>query len=102
MDHLRGIIGTFEVSKSETVIIALKHGSIDVICDEGHESLSRSNSSPCFPRWVKPGEGPSQMDKHLRGECRPCLFLRARPTGVAKGMRVNIAISALQPRPARN
>lgn len=25
-----------QVSKSETVIIALKHGSIDVICDEGH------------------------------------------------------------------
>ena len=24
------------MSKNETVIIALKHGSIDVICDEGH------------------------------------------------------------------
>jgi hypothetical protein len=32
-------------------------------------------------RWVKPGEGPSQMDKHLRGECRPCLFFTRKAHG---------------------
>lgn len=94
MTQFQEVLGTFEVSSTESVTITLKHGSIDVIVHGQGPVLTRSASSPCLPGWVKPGEGPSkldqldqldQLDLHIRGECRPCLFFTRKADGCRKG-----------------
>eukprot|EP00435_Cladocopium_sp_Y103_P066942 s192_g29.t1 len=85
MAQTHEVLGTFEVSSTETVTITLKHGSIDVIVHGQGPALMRSASSPCLPGWVKPGEGPSKLDLHIRGECRPCLFFTRKADGCRKG-----------------
>eukprot|EP00435_Cladocopium_sp_Y103_P033721 s158_g8.t1 len=73
------------VSREETVTIALRNGSIDVILDSQGAAPVRSHSSPCLPRWVKPGDGPSKLERHLSGACRPCLFFRRKADGCRRG-----------------
>jgi len=91
MTQFQEVLGTFEVSSTESVTITLKHGSIDVIVHGQGPALTRSASSPCLPGWVKPGEGPSKLDQldqlelHIRGECRPCLFFTRKADGCRKG-----------------
>eukprot|EP00434_Breviolum_minutum_P017071 symbB.v1.2.015062.t1/scaffold1116.1/size136988/5 len=88
MSKFREIIGTFRVTGpegTEKVIIAIKNGSIDLSIEGGHLPLRRTESDPCLPRWVKPGDGPSKLELHLRGECRPCLFHTRKADGCRKG-----------------
>ncbi|CAL1172045.1 unnamed protein product [Cladocopium goreaui] len=85
MEEFRNeVIGTLQVSQ-ELVTVTLRHGSIDVVVEGQGAALVRSHSSPCLPRWVKPGEGPSQLDRHLSGLCRPCLFFTRKADGCLRG-----------------
>eukprot|EP00438_Fugacium_kawagutii_P036372 Skav223638 [mRNA] locus=scaffold46:319985:337811:+ [translate_table: standard] len=84
MAEILEVLGAYDSSILKFVI---NKTFIEVIEDQGDNvsALQRSKSSPCLPRWVKPGEGPAQMDAHLRGTCRPCLFYTRKADGCRKG-----------------